>query len=544
MRDGVRLSTSIFLPSGDGKYPAVLVRTAYNRVGAYYGLYFAERGIAYVVQDCRGRYDSEGEFYPFINEPNDGEDTLNWIGSQPWCNGKIGMFGDSYLAATQFAVGPLKNKYLACLNPRFMSVDCWKRAYYCSGAFSLGLTWSWLCFECNSRTSEAAMMPAFDVSGVLCSLPLATLDEVSGAGIVQSYRDYVSHNTYSKFWQHLNQGEKYRDYTVPVFLLGGWYDYYPADAVSAFIGLRENAPSKELHDAHRLLIGPWTHGTSNSTMLGEIDFGPDALKENDASERWLECLLKGKKPEQFQKAPVRIFVMGANLWRDQYEWPPAGTEYKKIYLRSGNSLSTVQPSSEKPDYYQYDPADPVPTYGGNHSIGTYNPGLYEIAKPGPYDQRPIEARKDVLTYTSDPLDKDVEITGHVIVKLFAASSARDTDFVARLTDVHPDGKSINITEGVIRARFRENIHGAPKLIEPGKVYEYTIDLGVTSNLFKKGHAIRLQITSSNFPLWDRNLNTGNNPATDTEMLTAQQTIFHDTAHPSHIVLPVVRGSLQ
>jgi putative CocE/NonD family hydrolase len=256
----------------------------------------------------------------------------------------------------------------------------------------------------------------------------------------------------------------------------------------------------------------------------------------------LDCLLHGKGPQEFQAAPIRLFVMGANVWREEYEWPLARTRYVPYYLRAGGRLSTQPPGDEPPDRYLYDPDDPVPTRGGNHSIGPYNPGLYELAKPGPYDQRPIEEREDVLVFTSEVLAEDTEVTGPVLVYLYASSSAPDTDFVARLTDVYPDGRSMNITEGILRARFREDVWGEPRLLVPGRVYRFIIDPQATSNVFKRGHRLRLQVTSSGFPLWDRNLNTGNDPATDTRPQVAEQAIYHDREHPSHVLLPVIPAS--
>ncbi len=538
MRDGVRLATSVYLPEAEGAYPTVLVRTAYNRVPMP-GVGFAQRGLAYVVQDVRGRYASGGEWYPFVNEPADGEDTLDWLVAQPWCNGRVGMFGDSYLAGTQFYAALSGHPALVALNPRFMTGDGWKRAYYCDGAFSLGLTWSWLCFECSGRTSEAALLPLFDVAALLRALPLVELDVASGAGVVPWYRDYVVHNRYGDFWRTLNVREDFAKVQTAMLLTGGWYDYYAGETFRNFLALRGQAPSPELRDSHRVLIGPWTHGISGATTLGEVDFGPAALEENDSTQRWLECLLQGGSPAQFQAAPVRIFVMGLNRWRDEWEWPLARTRYEDRYLRQDGRLSTEPPGEEPPDEYDYDPANPVPTHGGNHSIGPYNPGLYELALPGPFDQREIEQRPDVVTYTSEVLREDTEVTGPVTVTLYASSSAPDTDFVARLGDVYPDGRSMNLTEGIIRARFRGGIWGAPRLMEPGRVYEFTIDLDVTSHVFLAGHRMRLAVTSSNFPLWDRNLNTGGDPATDTSWQVARQTIQHSGRYPSRVRLPVV-----
>jgi putative CocE/NonD family hydrolase len=382
-------------------------------------------------------------------------------------------------------------------------------------------------------------MPLLDVPRLLRKLPIISLDEASGAGVVSAYREYVKRSAYDSYWETLSIRHSYGRFRMPVLLTGGWYDNYAAENVTNFLGLRQNAPTTKLRDSHRMLIGPWSHGILSTSVLGELDFGPKATGENDASNRWLDTILHGKAPSEFQKAPIRIFVMGLNRWRDEYEWPLGRTRYVNYYLQYGGRLTLDPPSSGKPDRYVYDPANPVPTIGGNHSVGPYNPGLYEHAKPGPYDQRQIEKRRDVLSYTSEALKRDTEVTGPVALKLFASSSARDTDFVAKLTDVHPDGRSINITEGVIRARFRENVWGKPKLLVPHQVYEFTIDMLVTSNVFRKGHRMRVDIMSSNFPLWDRNLNTGNDPGTDATVNTAEQAIHHDREHPSRIVLPVI-----
>jgi len=547
MRDGVRLATTIFLPLEEGQYPAVLVRTAYNRMG-FNGSDFTRRGMALVVQDTRGRYGSEGDFYPFTAETDDGLDTLDWLAAQPWCNGRVGMFGDSYLAGTQLAVMAPGHKSLAALNPRFMTGDPWRHAYYFDGVFTLALTFSWLCLEVGSRSSEANILPAFDVPGLLRQLPLLTIDEKMGCGIVQPYRDYLTHEARDEYWQALSWREELGQTKAPTLLTGGWYDYYAGETFLNYEALQQAPATPELAAQHRVIVGPWMHGINGTSQLGELDFGPESLQENDSTTRWLECLLKGGDPSEFQEAPLRIFVMGENTWRDEWEWPLQRTQFTNFYLHSDGGANTAQgtgvlrrdvPDHQQPDRYTYDPDNPVPTLGGNHSVGPYNPGLYELALPGPYDQQPTEAREDVLVYTSDILEEDLEVTGPVMMKLYAASSAPDTDFVARLCDVYPDGRSINIAEGTIRARFREREWHRSSLLEPGRVYEYIIDLQATSNLFRKGHRLRLQITSSNFPLWDRNLNTGAPVATGVDWQTADQIIHHDTAYPSHLILPVI-----
>ncbi len=383
------------------------------------------------------------------------------------------------------------------------------------------------------------MMPLFDVRQVLESLPLVELDVASGGPVTPAYRDYVSNSRHGAHWEPLNVRKRFGEVRVPTFLIGGWYDYYAGEAFANYLALRESAATAALADSHRILIGPWTHGINSTTVLGEMDFGATALAENDATMRWLECVLAGRHTSEFQQAPIRIFVMGINEWRDEHEWPLARTEYVEYYLHAEGGLSHAMPGDEPADRYTYNPAYSVPTLGGNHSIGPYNPALYEMARPGPFDQRPNEQRDDVLVFTTEPLERDLEVTGPVSVTLHASSSAPDTDFVARLTDVYPDGRSMNITEGCIRARFREDIWGQPKLMEPGMVYEFTIDLAVTSNVFLAGHRLRLQITSSNFPLWDRNLNTGEDIATGARMEIAEQAIYHDRQRSSCIRLPVI-----
>ena len=288
MRDGVRLATTVCLPEGDGPFPVVLVRTAYNRVGIP-GPAYAERGLALVVQDVRGRYDSEGEYYPFINEEADGADTLRWVRGRPWCNGKVGMFGDSYLAATQFYAALGGDEALCAINPRFMAGDCFKRAYYCDGAFSLGLTWSWLCFECSARTSEAAMMPLFDVRQVLESLPLVELDVASGGPVTPAYRDYVSNAQYGPQWEPLNVRRRFAEIRVPALLTAGWSDSYAGEALATYLALRETAATAELADRHRLLVGRGRMGSTRHRCWGSWTSGSRPSRRTISTMRWMEC---------------------------------------------------------------------------------------------------------------------------------------------------------------------------------------------------------------------------------------------------------------
>lgn len=504
MRDGVRLATTVYLPIEGDSFPVVLVRMAYNRQHFnYVAKEFTNRGMALVVQDTRGRYGSEGHFYPFDCEQNDGLDTLDWIAEQAWCNGRVGMFGDSYMGAVQFAVAPTNHPVLRALNPRFIPGDTWQHGYYFDGVYSLGLTFSWLVLEVNSSVSESYLLPFYDIEGVLRQLPLGTIDEKMGCKPSPAFRNCLKHDTVDEHWDAWRWRDSLNETTIPMLMTGGWYDYYAGDAFLNFQVL-QSAPDPQVAASHRIIVGPWTHGIRGTSELGELDFGPNATAEDDHNVRWLDCLLKGGSVADFQTAPIRIFVMGENVWRDEWEWPLQRTEFTAFYFHGdgaahSGTLTCEAPSGEQPDSYIYDPDNPVPTTGGNHSVGDYNPGLYEICRPGPFEQSRVENREDVLVYTSEPLTHDVEVTGPVIVKLFAASSAPDTDWVARLCDVYPDGRSFNITEGVIAARFQERDWKNPKPIEPGRIYEYTIDLQATSNVFKAGHCIRVQVTSSNVP---------------------------------------------
>jgi putative CocE/NonD family hydrolase len=319
--------------------------------------------------------------------------------------------------------------------------------------------------------------------------------------------------------------------------MSGWYDYYAGAACRAFNALRAAGESDEI----RLVINPSNHV---NRIVGDRDFGTDVHKHEIAlAIRWLDGVLKGLDTGLRDEPPIRIFVMGANRWRFAHQWPLPGTRFVEYYLHSADgarigALDTHVPGDELTTRYRYDPQDPVPSLGGNHSADARG-NLDHLVRNGPVDQRPNEARDDVLVFRSAPLVADVEVTGPVVVKLYAASSARDTDFIARLIDVYPDGRAYNLTEGIIRARFRESIYLPPALLVPGQVYEYTIQLLPTSNVFKRGHRICVHVTSSGFPLWDRNPNTGHAQGMDAEMRVAEQTVYHGKNHPSHIVLPVV-----
>lgn len=530
MRDGVKLHTKIWKPAVEGNYPVVFTRAYGAGFGRDYER-FTEAGYVYVGQSTRGHSRSEGAHgvdNRFFDDAEDGYDSLSWISQQPWCNGNIAMYGKSYWAATQWLVAPLQHPSLKAIIPQNVNPDLWERGYRDHGALQLAHT--------ARRIYDAGGKEKVEKYGWLNwykHLPLITLDTVAGTPKNKLWRDYVSHSTYDDFWKTLGMRDKYHKIKIPVYLMCGWYDNYPGATLTYFEKLKKLDATDEI----RVVVNPSEH---LNRVVGDRDFGKDADKDEvGLAIRWLDYVIKGIDNGIKDEPPVRIFVMGINQWRFENEWPLARTRFTKYYFHSNGSkdgwLNTEPPGDEPLTKYIYDPDNPVPTLGGNHS----SPHIPGIMRVGAVDQRPNESRDDVLVFTSSPLQEDTEVTGPIVVKLYAASSAQDTDFIARLIDVSPDGTAYNLTEGIIRARFRESIWDVPKLLVPGKVYEYTIELLPTSNVFLKGHSIRVHLTSSNFPLWDRNPNTGHEQGMDVERQVAEQTIYHNEKYPSHIVLPII-----
>jgi len=548
MRDGVHLDTNVFHPAGSGRYPAILLRTPYGKGADFPPGYasFIDHGYAVVMQDVRGRYASEGVFNALRQEGPDGYDTLNWIAEQPWSDGKVGMIGGSYLGIAQWRVAVLNNPHLKAIFPVVSGDDdYYDRFYSRGGAVKLGHRLLWLS---QNLTPGGLAKPKF--GEYIGHLPLRTSDRAATTRTLPLFQNVLNHPTYDSFWSDLSVREKLNRVQVPVFAVGGWYDNYVEGDLEAFAALHK--PGR--HDArHRILIGPWPHNMS--TPFAGVAFGDDSSAPIRAYQiAWFDHWLKGAPEEaggytpwtwhhvraEVDEAPVHIFVMGVNRWRDEQEWPLARTRYTPIYLASRGHANTLKGDgalawrheTTKPDHFTYDPRDPVPTMGGAVCC---DPKIFPW---GPMDQRLIEKRKDVLVYTSDPLKQKLEVTGTVRVVVYAATSAPDTDFTAKLIDVFPSGEARNLTDGILRLRYR---HGLDKveLSEPGQIEALTIDAGVTSNVFLAGHRIRLEISSSNFPRFDRNPNTGTAIADETVQRKAQQTIYHDRVYPSHIWLPVI-----
>jgi uncharacterized protein len=549
MRDGVELSADIYRPDAGEKFATILVRTPYSNnsasainQGHYQSVFYAERGYVVVQQDVRGRYDSDGAFYPFRNEPNDGFDTDEWIGQQPWSNGRIGTIGQSYFGITQLLQAIKGSGYLKTAIPNVTSFDTYNNWIYKDGAFQLGFALPWAVFLDGRVNQELTL---YDWRSAFRHLPILEADEATGRRI-GFYRDWVRHSARDSYWDE-NSWETAQDHVgIPILNITGWYDIFLAGLLNDHVAITKRGKTESARKAKRVMIGPWVHGIGRNPV-GDVDFGPEATVDLARVQlRWLDHWLKDVGNGVDEEPSLRIFIMGENRWRDEREWPLARTRYTNYYFQSNGranslngdgELSAAPPKSDRvaKDTYTYDPADPVPTLGGNNCCWT------DIVPMGPFDQRAAERRDDVLVFTSSQLTEPLEITGPIIVRLFASTTARDTDFTAKLVDVHPNGFAQNLQDGIIRARNR--VAGKPaQLIEPGKVYEYTIDLWATSNVFLPGHRIRVEVASSNFPRFDRNLNTGDVAATGTQVARATQTIYHDPDRPSHIVLPVIPRS--
>ena len=542
-RDGVSLVADIYRPKIEGRLPVLLTRTPYNRKDPETGMYLASRGYVVILQDTRGRFDSEGEFYPFRNEADDGYDTIEWAASLPYADGRVGMFGGSYVGATQMLAASSNPPHLVGIFPYVTAMEYYEGWTYEGGALMQWFASSWTSglTEDTVRRKTAALnrssqwveqLPADDYR--LFNAPTAT-------EVAPYFRDWVEHETDDDYWRKIRVSDFYNKMNVKALHAGGWHDIFSGGSIRNFMRLQKEAPTREARDGQRLLMGPWAHAaTSPEGKIGDVTFGSQAVLDMNATiVKWYDFAIKGQQNEFATAAPVKIFVMGDNVWRAEKEFPLARTSYTKYYLHASKGaqsvsgdglLSTASPQTERADTYDYDPASPVRTIGGRLCCG----GL----PPGPFDQSPNESRSDVLVYSTPPLDRDVEVTGFITVDLYAATSAADTDFTAMIVDVDAKGYARYLGDGVIRARFR-NSREKPEPIEPGKIYKYAIDLWATSNVFKAGHRIRVYVSSSNFPRFNRNLNTGEKTFGGTRMVKARQTIYHDIEHPSAIVLPVI-----
>lgn len=566
MRDGNVLRADVYRPDTDAPVPAIISRLPYNKdvllnqTFAIHAIRAAEAGFAVVYQDSRGRFQSEGEFYPFVHEGRDGYDTVEWVAVQPWCDGAVGMTGASYFGATQWLAAAEQPPHLKAICPIVTTSEYYEGWTYQGGAFQLGFTLLWTLNDLASETARRRALtgetdPKEMVRLLLATdrmdaqyrhLPLSDLPVLRESEAAHFYSDWIAHATNDEYWQSIAINRRYNQIRVPAYNIGGWYDLFLHGTLENFARMRGEGGTETARIGQRLMIGPWAHGAFSGTYP-DHSFGifssADLVDLTNLQLAFFAHHLKGEGNDIDQEPPVRIFIMGENRWRDEKEWPLARTRYTPWYLHSdgnagnaGGVLSPKNPGEEAWDVYLYDPRDPTPTIGGP----TFLPGLLLGANAGPKDQSLAEARRDVLVYTSPPLEEPVEVTGPLTVTLYAATSAPDTDFVVRLCDVYPDGASRILAEGILRTRFRDG-YDRPRPIEPDQVYEYKINLVATSNLFQIGHRIRVDVTSSSFPRFDRNPNTAGTLGQDgpEDLQPALQTIFHDSERPSHILLPVI-----
>jgi uncharacterized protein len=532
MRDGVLLSANVFRPGAPGKVSTILIRTPYGKGEDWSPNHqaYVEHGYAVVVQDVRGRHESQGVFQPLTQEPEDGDDTLNWIARQTWSNGKVGMTGGSYLGIVQWKAATMNNPHLKAIFPWVSGDDDYRDRYYSTGgAMKLGHRLLWV--EENMR------LPGYDPPSFekyVLTVPLRRAVPAAAGLQVPMMDTVLEHAADDAFWRSISVREQLKNIKVPVFSVGGWYDNYVESDLDAFAALHKQS------NVNRILIGPWPHNVN--TIMPGSGFGKDTqILFRKTQLEWFDQWLKDKDVPMMSKPPVRIFVMGSNQWRDESDWPPKGVRMTKFYLESaghantlnGDGTLTTEPvMKSEHDVYVFDPNHPVPTRGGAVCC---NPKIFPW---GPMDQRPVEQRVDVLVYSTPVLREDLDVTGPIEVTLYAASTAQDTDFSAKLVDVFPNGVARILTDGMLRARYRKSL-SKPELLKPGAVTEFKIDAGVTSNVFQKGHRIRIEISSSNFPRFDRNPNTGKPIADETELVPATQTIHHDHKHESFVLLPVV-----
>lgn len=582
MRDGVRLATDIYRPalsgrSDKGPFPVILERTPYDKStprAVAQAKYYARRGYVCVSQDVRGRYKSEGEWYAFAREAPDGYDTVEWLAGQPWSDGCIGTKGGSYAGSDQAALATLNPPHLETMVIAVGASNYFHSSMRQNGALEQRFHVYAYRMAVTSKEAEAdpilkaALKKAFeqDIHQIVNQFPMKEGTTILSR--LPSYErwaiDIMTHGDYDHYWKQRGYAisEYYDEHAdVPTLYLGGWYDSYARNTCESYVALRKSKSSKQV-----LMMGPWTHGQYEVTFAGDVDFGMEStIDENDMRLAWFDHYLKGMDTEVVDWAPVRIFIMGTGggeadvegrvarggYWREDSAWPLPRTQFTPYHLHGDLTLSSDEADGH--DYpasrFTFDPRNPVPTIGGGISAAD------TVMRAGAFDQRgrpdfvgctdtlPLNYRRDVLSFQTPLLEKDLEVTGPIEMHLWASSSAPDTDFTAKLVDVFPDsadyceGLAINITDSIIRARYRDG-YDTPHLMEPGKPYEFVFQLYPTSSVFRKGHRIRLDISSSNWPRFDVNPNTGGPLGRDQSYLIATQTIYHSVDHPSSIVLPI------
>lgn len=557
MHDGVRLATDVYRLDDAIPAPVLITRTPYDKEHTVSGsqtfdiLRAVQTGYIVVIQDVRGRYASEGEFDPMVHETLDGVDTFARAAAQAWSHGIVGTFGGSYLGATQWLPAREQPPALQAMAPSVTFSDMYEGSAYQGGAKVLhDLRWvveDILPNVIQRRVARGGKPPEseirLDVNAELASLPLADHPLIRDAAAF--YRDRLTRPTADAYWRPMSPCAGYEQITVPALNITGWYDIFLWGTFQNYQGMRKRGGSEQACQNQRLIIGPWSH--SNFTgSFPEREFGAtgshSAIDLTGLQLRWFDHWLKGTDNGVDQEPPVTLFVMGIDRWRTEADWPLPDTQYRSYYLHSEGSANTLHgngtlsaepPGDELPDVYLFNPLRPVPTVGGQVLF----PGGNTI---GPRDQRTVETRDDVLVYSTPVLERPIEVTGPIELCLFVTSSARDTDFTGKLVDVYPDGRAMILTEGILRTRYRTSMI-EPEPLEPDTIYELHLDLWATANVFLPSHRIRLEVSSSNFPRFDRNSNTGGEIASEvaSHYQPAINRIFHNTAHPSRLILPII-----
>lgn len=554
MRDGVQLSTDVYRLDNIPPGPALVTRTPYNKeniLGGFNVIRAVQAGYAVVVQDVRGRYASEGNFNPQFQEISDGVDLFAWVADQPWTTGILGTFGGSYLGCTQWLPAREQPPALRAMAPSVTVSDAFEGMAYQGGAKVLhDLRWvvqDIVPAEIQRQIKQGKLPPDFayelNVLNVLNHIPLA--DDPLIRKFAPFYKDWLAHPTSDTYWATISPNKHYQQVNVPALHISGWYDIFLHNTFENYTGMQAHGSTEHARHNQRVIIGPWTHGNF-SGIFPERDFGAaassDAIDLMGIQLRWFDRWLKDEHNGIDQEPPVMIFVMGIDRWRTAADWPLPDTRCRPYYLHSAGQANTLHgdgtlsshpPADEPPDLYLYNPMRPVPTIGGQVIL----PGANAM---GPRDQHEVELRDDVLVYSTPILDQPIAVIGPIELCLFAASSARDTDFTGKLVDVYPDGRAIILTEGILRARYRSSF-STPELLEPEAIYELHLNLWATANVFLAGHRIRLEVSSSNFPRFDRNSNTGGEIASEaaSRYQPAVNRIFHDAAHPSRLILPII-----
>lgn len=542
-RDGVTLNADIYRPKGDGKFPVVLRRTPYGKSpSGPEAISFAARGYVYIVQDVRGRETSGGEWYPFRHEGRDGYDAVEWAAALPYSNGKVGMTSGSYEGIVQLYAAMENPPHLVCLFLGVTPSDIYGQLVYNDGAFMLALAQAWSgalsVGEFGKRVGPAANPAYWAKSLPLAEFPLVVVPGREGVG--KYYQDWLKHPAYDDYWKEISFERNYDKIKVPVMHWPGWYDVFLVGSLRNFTGLKEHGGSEAARTGQRMVVMPGGHA-GYGAKVADVDFGAKSVFEiGKSAMRWFDWQLKGIDDGIAQEKPVKLFIMGENVYRYEDSWPLARAVPTRYFLRSHGRANTAQgdgwlsleaPADEPVDRFVYDPANPMPTMGGA-TLGIAAP------PPGPVDQRPLANRSDLLVFTTPAFTKPTEITGPLSLDAFVSSSVEDTDLVGRIIDVHPDGKAILLTEGILRLRYRNSFE-RPELMVPGQIYRVKLDLWATANLFGVGHKLRLEVTGSSFPRYDRHPNHGGDLSGPTTPVAATTVIHHDRDHPSALILPLI-----